>query len=279
MKPLLQVNNLSVSFTQYERGLRRRVITPVADMSLEARPGRITALVGASGSGKTLLGLAVLGLLPANATTSGTVAFDGAPLDPERVARLRGRDLAMLPQAVSHLDPTATVGSQVRRALELAGSPAGTDALRQALASQGLAAEVARAHPHELSGGMARRVLLAMALAGPRRLLIADEPTPGLEPELARATMAQLRTLADDGCAVVLVSHDLPGALAVADEVVVTQAGRTVETALPSQFTGTGEALAHSYSRALWRALPTTEFRATERPDVLRPCATDEVLV
>lgn len=279
MKPLLQVQNLSVSFTQYERGLRRRVITPVVDMSLAAHPGRITALVGASGSGKTLLGLAVLGLLPDNATTSGTVHFDGAALEAELVARLRGRELAMLPQAVSHLDPTATVGAQVRRALELAGSPAGPVALEEALAAQGLAPEVVRAHPHELSGGMARRVLLAMALAGPRRLLIADEPTPGLDPELAHATMARLRSLADEGCAVVLVSHDLPGALEVADEVVVTSGGRTLETAVPGQFTGAGEALRHPYSRDLWRALPTTEFRAAATPGETTPTPKVEVLV
>lgn len=258
---LLEIERLSVSFTQYSRGLRRRRLTPVSDMSLTARAGEVTALVGASGSGKTLLGLAVLGLLPANAHTSGRIDFGGEALDTERVERLRGREITLLPQAVSHLDPTARVGDQVARALELAGRN-GAEA-RKALADQGLASEVARLHPHQLSGGMARRVLLAMALAGHRDLLIADEPTPGLDPALARETMSRLRAIADAGTAVVLVSHDLPEALRIADQVVITHQGRTLETAQVAQFEGTGDALVHPYSRALWRALPANGFHTT----------------
>ena len=254
MSDLLQITDLSVSFTQYERGLRRRVVTPVRSMSLTARAGEVTALVGASGSGKTLLGLAVLGLLPPNASTGGTIRFDGTELTPQRRVGLRGREITMLPQAVSHLDPTATVGAQVARALELAGRPAGEAATE--LAERGLGPQVLDQYPHELSGGMARRVLGAMALAGSPRLLVADEPTPGLDPAGAAATLDRLRTLADDGTAVVLVSHDLPGVLGVADRVVVTHHGRTLETAAPEAFAGDGDALQHPYSRALWRALP-----------------------
>lgn len=263
MSPLLRIKHLSISFTQYERGLGRRVVTPVTDMSLDACPGQVTALVGASGSGKTLLGLAVLGLLPRNARTRGVIEYDGAPLDAKRLREVRGTEMTMLPQAVSHLDPTARVGRQVARALALAGEPSDPASVVAALGSQGLDAEVRRAHPHELSGGMARRVLLTMALAGSRRLLIADEPTPGLDPELARRTMSRLRALADAGAAVVLVSHDLPEALRVADRVVITHHGRTLETAEPSQFHGIGQDLAHPYSRALWRALPDNEFLAS----------------
>lgn len=261
--PLLEINDLSVSFTQYERGLRRRVITPVQSMTLSARAGEITALVGASGSGKTLLGLAVLGLLPPNASTAGSISYDSAPLTPARRREVVGREISMLPQAVSHLDPTATVGAQIGRALELAGrSRTEVDA---SLAERGLGPQVARQYPHQLSGGMARRVLLAMAMAGQRRLLIADEPTPGLDAASAEQTLTTLRRAADAGAAVVLVSHDLAGVMQIADHVVVTDHGRTLETATPDQFADRGAGLVHEYSRALWRALPANGFHLPER--------------
>lgn len=265
---LLRIEHLSVAFTQYTRGLRQRLLTPVTDMTLHARAGEVTALVGASGSGKTLLGLAVLGLLPSNAQVSGRLDFDGSALTPQRQQRLRGHELSMLPQAVSHLDPTARVNRQVGRALQLAGREANeTSAV---LAEQGLASEVGRRYPHELSGGMARRVLLAMSLAASPRLLIADEPTPGLDPALARSTMSALRAVADAGRAVVLVSHDLVEALRIADRVVITHEGRTLEEAVPGQFSGAGDSLTHPYSRALWRALPGNGFHRPVAPEAVR---------
>lgn len=256
--PLLEVRDLAISFSQYEGWLRRRVVTPVTGMSLTARAGEVTALVGASGAGKTLMGLAVLGLLPVNASATGEITYDGRPLTPRRRTEVVGREITMLPQAISHLDPTARVGAQVARALELAGVPgSGAPA---ALAARGLEASVLRRYPHELSGGMARRVLAAMALAGTRRLVIADEPTPGLDPAAVGVALGDLRRLADAGVAVVLISHDVSGVLEVADRVVVTDHGRTLETADPGQFAGDGSRLNHPYSRALWRALPSNDF-------------------
>jgi peptide/nickel transport system ATP-binding protein len=268
--PLLDVRDLAVTFTQYARGLRRRHLTPVRGMTLQARPGEVTALVGASGSGKTLLGLAVLGLLPSHASTSGEIRYDGEPLTAARRAALVGGEVAMLPQSMSHLDPTATVRAQVGRARELGGRPA-SDA-EEVLAARGLGPEVLARYPHELSGGMARRVLLAMVLSTPRRLLVADEPTPGLDPASAERTLAELRSLADAGAAVVLISHDLVGVLGIADRIVVTDHGTTLETALPSQFAGDGAGLAHPYSRALWRAMPVNGFHVPGA-DVLAPHA------
>ena len=256
--PVLEVRGLSVSFTQYVRGLRRRTVTPVAGMDLTARAGEVTALVGASGSGKTLLGLAVLGLLPPNASTAGEIAYEGRPLTSALRREVVGREVAMLPQSVSHLDPTATVRSQVGRALQLAGLDASLAAGR--LAERGLDERVLGLYPHELSGGMARRVLQAMVLAAPRRLLVADEPTPGLDPGSVRRTLGELRSLADAGTAVVLISHDLTGVLDVADRVVVTDHGTTLETAVPAQFADGGAGLRHPYSRALWRAAPANGF-------------------
>lgn len=259
MNQLLRIENLSVSFRQYDRGLRRRTITPVTDMSLAADAGELVALVGESGAGKTLLGEAALGMLPANAVDSGRIVFRGQSLDPAQRRALAGRDLVMLPQSVTYLDPTSTVGAQVGRALALAGRSHDSQAVRRALADRDLDAAVARQYPHELSGGMARRVLLAMALAGRPSLVFADEPTPGLDSDVVRAIFKELREIADTGCAVVAVSHDLSAVLEVADRVVVCQAGRTVETVPPQAFLD--DELTHPYARDLWAALPVNGFR------------------
>lgn len=261
--PLLEVEHLAVSFTQYARGLRRRDVAAVVDMSLDVRAGEVVALVGASGAGKSLLGHAVLGLLPPNAVESGRVAWRGTEVDATSRRRLAGREVALLPQSLSHLDPTASVGAQVRRAARLAGMPR-REARRvaaEALLAQGLDASVLRLHPHQLSGGMGRRVLTAMALIGDPALVIADEPTPGLAPQSVQAVLQRLRGLADEGRGVLLITHEITAALTVADRVVVVDRGRTLEEAPVGSFAGDGERLAHPYSRALWQALPANGFR------------------
>jgi peptide/nickel transport system ATP-binding protein len=169
--------------------------------------------------------------------------------------------MSLLPQSVSYLDPLRDVGHQLRRAAQLAGRADAAAAAADALAARDLAPAVARRRPHELSGGMARRVLDAVATMGSPRLLFADEPTPGLHADVATAALGRLRAMADGGTAVVLITHDLPAALRVADRVVVCRAGRTVEDAPTAAFTGDGADLATDYARALWRALPANGFR------------------
>lgn len=253
---LLEVEGLRIDFAQYERGLRRRVVTAVEGMSLSVGPGELVALVGASGAGKSLLGHAVLGMLPPNAREAGTVSWRGRPVDVRRRRSLAGREIALLPQSLTHLDPTSRVLGQVRRSARLAGAPDADAAARVALADRELDEASWRRFPHELSGGMARRVLAAMALLGDPALVIADEPTPGLHPESVAAILARLRGLADAGAGVLLITHDLVGAVGVADRVVVCDRGRTLEQVPVSAFSGAGEQLTHPYSRALWQAMP-----------------------
>lgn len=258
--PVLAVEHLAVSFAQYDRGLRRRTLTPVVDMSLTVPAGEVVAVVGASGAGKSLVGLAVMGLLPPNAEEAGRVMVQGREVDPAGRRGLAGSVLALLPQSGAFLDPTARVGAQVRRAAELAGRPDPEGELSRVLESRGLPPDTARRFPHELSGGMVRRLLFGIATIGRPALVFADEPTPGLHPESAAAVLADIRALADDGVAVVLVTHDVDQALTVADRLVVVRSGRTVEEARPEQFAGDGGALVDPYSRELWRALPGHGF-------------------
>lgn len=262
--PLLDVRTLEVGFRQYEHGLRRRTVTALAGMDLAAASGEVVALVGASGAGKSLLAHAVLGLLPPNAVERGTVSYDGVDLDAAGRRRLAGRETMLLPQSVSFLDQVSPIGRQVRRSAQLAGHRDPRRAAEEALARRGLGADVLRRHPHELSGGMIRRVLVAMATMSRPRLLIADEPTAGLPAAGVRSTLAEFRALADAGCAVVLVTHELPAALEVADRVVICREGRTVDVVDPAAFAGNGSSLAHPYTRALWRALPANGFHSPE---------------
>lgn len=257
---LLTVEDLAISFIQYEAGLRRRRLDVVTGLDLEVDSGELVAVVGASGSGKSLLAHAVLGLLPSNAVEGGKVLYDGSHLDHLRRRELRGREIALVPQSVAFLDPVARVGKQTERAARLAGLSDPKMAARDALHRRQLPEGTDRLFPHQLSGGMARRVLAAIATVGDPRLVIADEPTPGLHEEIVAATLADLRRMADDGRGVVLITHDLEGALEVADRVAVFYAGTTVEQVSTRAFSGGGEGLAHPYSRALWRALPANGF-------------------
>jgi len=257
---LLEVKDLSLSFVQYSRGLRQKLLRVISSLSLDIGPGEIVAVVGASGSGKSLLAHAVLGIEPANALVDGSLLFDGWELTPERQAALRGRDIVLIPQAVSFLDPLMKVGRQVRNAVR-AGDPVAVQ--KQVFARYNLAPRVEDLYPFQLSGGMARRILVAMALVSGARLIIADEPTPGLDPLVLEEALGHFRELADEGRAIMFITHDINNALKVADRIAVFYAGTTVEIAPVSDFSGQGDNLRHPYTRALWRALPQNEFVPT----------------
>lgn len=268
-QPLLQVEHLSMSFSRYEPGVpffqARRVNMPVLnDLSLSVRAGELVAVVGASGSGKTLLADAIMGLFEPNALVEGSIRFAGQPLDAAKIARLRGRGISLVPQSVTSLDPLMRVGEQVvgacgRGRVGRARRRERTARMRTLFRELGLDAGVGRMLPHELSGGMARRVLVASALIDDPRLIVADEPTPGLDMELAVRALGDLRAFADAGGAVLLITHDLELALSVADRVAVFRDGRVVEEAPVSSF-AQPELLSHPFSQALWHAMPEHGF-------------------
>lgn len=255
--PILEVDDLSVSFTQYTGRFRQTTLRVLQGMSLDVNAGEIVAVIGSSGSGKSLLAHAILGILPGNAAVEGTIRFDGEALTPPRQEALRGNEIALVPQSVNYLDPLMRVGAQVRSAVRT-GDPAIEQ--RKAFERYRLAPDADNRYPHQLSGGMARRVLVSAATVSGAKLLIADEPTPGLDPAIVRETLLQMRELADQGAGVLLISHDLESALQVADRVAVFYAGTSVELAPAGDFVLDGGKLRHPYSRALWRALPQNDF-------------------
>lgn len=250
MEPILSIENLSVSFTRYGRGLSRVELTPVRRACLTVEPGQVAAVVGESGAGKSLLAHAILHILPRNSSQQGRVLFDGAPLTRERAEALRGREIALVPQGVSWLDPMMKVGPQLRRGRN---DPETRRRCRRALERYGLGPETEELYPFELSGGMARRVLIASAVMENPRLVIADEPTPGLDLRAAGRILGHFRELAERGAGVLFITHDLELALAAAHKIVVFYDGETVEEVSSARF-WSGEGLAHPYARALRQA-------------------------
>ncbi|MBD2233766.1 ABC transporter ATP-binding protein [Phormidium tenue] len=257
---MLSVSNLSVTFKQYEKGLRRKQLTVITELDLEVKAGEVVAVVGASGSGKSLLAHAILGILPENATVGGTLLFQGQPLTPQRCQQLRGKAIALIPQSVGYLDPLMRVGQQVQRVAQLNGlsKPAARTAVKRTFQRYDLLPQAERCYPFQVSGGMARRVLVSTAVVSQAELIIADEPTPGLHPDVVVETLNHLRELAQEGRGVILITHDIEAALLVADRVAVFYAGTTAEIASAQDF-ATGN-LRHPYTQALWQSLPQNDF-------------------
>ncbi|MEU6948634.1 ABC transporter ATP-binding protein [Streptomyces sp. NPDC046316] len=244
-----------------------RHVAAVTDADFDLVPGECLALVGESGCGKSVLASALLGLLPGNAETSGTALLDGVDLlaaDERTLAStVRGRRIGLVPQSpAAHLTPVRTVRAQLEETVrELTGAPR-----RERRAAAEAAAERAAfpaghldRYPHELSGGLAQRAATALALIGDAPLLLADEPTTGLDRDLVERTVDELRRHADDGRALLLITHDLAAAERVADRVAVMYAGRIVETAAAHRFFGQ-PGPRHPYARGLLNALPDHAF-------------------
>ncbi len=257
---LLEIHDLSVSFRMYAQGLEQTELQVISDLHLTVYPGEIIAIAGASGSGKSLLASAILGMLPENAVVHGHLHYKGQELTAARQQELRGNEIALVPQSVAFLDPLMKVGAQVDGHCK----PQPTEKRRHIFKRLGLPEKTEELYPFQLSGGMARRVLVSTALLTDAQLVIADEPTPGMSLAQATEALRLFREMADEGKAVILITHDIDLAVSFADRVAVFYAGTTVETAPASDFKNGPDALRHPYTKALWRALPQNGFLPIE---------------
>jgi len=255
--PLLEVNKLSISFMQYMKGSSQEQVAIIDELDFAINKGEIVAVVGASGSGKSLLAHAIMGILPKNVVMTGSISYGGEVLNEAKLKRYRGKEIALVPQSVSFLDPLMRVGKQLRTRAD------GDEQIQERRGLFGrfqLGEHVERLFPFQLSGGMARKVLVSTAVLARTRLIIADEPTPGMHPDDVKEALGHFKQLAEGGCAVLFITHDIEAALRIADKVAVFYAGTAVEVASAKDFHGNGEQLRHPYSRALWRALPQNGF-------------------
>ena len=255
---------LDIRDLHVEIGQSGRAVPVLRGVDLAVAPGRVHGLVGESGAGKTMVARAVLGVMPAAARiTKGSIRFAGAELaalsERDRRAML-GRDLALIPQdPMTALNPVRPVGRQMTDVLRLrqgldrnAATARALDLLNEVHIRA--PETVLRQYPHELSGGMRQRVLIAIAFAGEPKLVIADEPTTALDVTVQRQILRLIRRLQEaHGTAILFVTHDLGVVAKICDDVSVIHAGRIVEAAPVAEIFA---APSHDYTRALFRATP-----------------------
>ncbi|MBO7251431.1 MAG: ABC transporter ATP-binding protein, partial [Oscillospiraceae bacterium] len=199
---LLEIHDLSVSFRMYDGAMEQKQLQVISDLHLTVRPGEIVAVAGSSGSGKSLLASAILGILSGNATVKGHLHYKGKEMTPAMQAALRGSEIALVPQSVAFLDPLMKVGKQA----DGHKKPYPTQKRRDIFARFSLPEKTERLYPFQLSGGMARRVLVSTALISDAQLIIADEPTPGMSLEQALEALQMFRDLAKEGKSVILIT-------------------------------------------------------------------------
>lgn len=259
MSDLLEITNLTVHF-----GSDAGQIEAVDHINLDVRAGEVVGLVGESGSGKSVTSFAILRLIrrPGH-VAGGTVRFNGidlATLSEDEMRRVRGAKIAMISQSPrTALNPVITIGRQIARLFELHGGLSAAEAEQRMLDMLELVRipdpkKRANQYAHQLSGGMCQRVMIAMALATSPELLIADEPTTGLDVSIAARILDLLRELGSKtGAAILLITHDLGVVAQICDRVVVMHAGQVVESA-PTRVVF--HEAAHPYTRALIRSIP-----------------------
>ncbi|WP_414475544.1 ABC transporter ATP-binding protein [Microvirga sp. M2] len=258
-RPILEIQGLTTA-------LANSKATILEDVSFSLQPGEVLGVVGESGSGKSMLALSVMGLVPkVIRRTAGSITLDGEDLtgsSPEHWREKRGRDLAMIFQEpMTALNPVMRVGDQVAEVLRRRGAPAAK--ARQAAIDLFMQVEIpspeqrVRAYPHELSGGMRQRVMIAIALAADPKVLIADEPTTALDVTVQAQILDLLRRLQRErGLSLLFITHDLGVIAEIADRVLVLYAGRVAELASVRKLFDSPR---HPYTRALLASIPDTK--------------------
>lgn len=263
-KTLLNVSNISISFFQYSKGLKKTVLHVVKEVDLDVGEGEIVAILGSSGSGKSLLAHAILGILPANSLLEGEMRYSGKILDQKLKEELRGDEIALIPQSVDFLDPLMKVGDQVIGDIEDDEKEEKRKEMIKIFKNYNLRENVADLYPFQLSGGMTRRVLFSTSMINNPKLVVADEPTPGLDEKSLEETLNYLKTMANEGKGIILITHDIQTAVKVADKIVIFYSGYVIEVNRTKNFSGNGDKLLHPYTRALYKSLPQNGFQLFE---------------
>ena len=260
-RPLLEIKDLAITFATGGGDVQA-----VRNAQLTIMPGETVAIVGESGSGKSTTALAAIGLLPSNGRVSaGQILLDGediAHAGEKRMIELRGNTIGMVPQdPMSNLNPVWKIGYQVKETLQANGRPSGPADIAKVLSQAGLpdAERRAKQYPHEFSGGMRQRALIAIGLSCQPRLLIADEPTSALDVTVQRQILDHLEGMtAELGTAVLLITHDLGLAAERADQVVVMYRGQVVESGPSLELLRNPQ---HPYTQRLVASAPSLASR------------------
>ena len=259
MKTLLEVKHLTVEFPT-----RRGVLTALDDISFDIAEGEVLGVVGESGAGKSLTGAAIIGLLePPGRIASGEIHMNGRRIDnlsPEAMSKVRGREIgAIFQDPLTSLNPLYTVGRQLIETIQTHLPLSHAQARQRAidlLKSTGIPAAEERIehYPHQFSGGMRQRVVIALALAADPKLIVADEPTTALDVSIQAQIISLLKKLCrENGTAVMLVTHDMGVIAETADRVAVMYAGRIAEIGPVAQVIHHAQ---HPYTQGLMASIP-----------------------
>ncbi|MFI3227950.1 MAG: ATP-binding cassette domain-containing protein [Clostridia bacterium] len=233
MEYLLQVNDMNISFD-----IQGNKVDVIKNLSLNLKKGEILSIVGASGSGKSVFSHALMGILPQNAEFSAEILFNEQKLD----KNTQVSQFALIPQTSSYLDPLMKISKQIT------------------LVDNDLSEKSKNLYPFQCSGGMIRNALFSLAHEKDASIIIADEPTPGLDLESAINALNELEKLAKMGKSVILITHDIDLAINISDRIAVFYDGTILEIANKSDFEK--NTLRHPYTKALFNALPQNGFKS-----------------
>ncbi|EGN64095.1 ABC transporter ATP-binding protein [Fusobacterium animalis] len=263
---ILEVKNLNIGFNMYDKLLNQKLHQMVFDLNVTIKKGEILAIAGSSGSGKSLMAHAILGILPKNAVVSAEIKFKNEIVDENRLSQLRGKEITFVPQSIAYLDPLMTIEDQLmRKGINQQDFFKVMDTLGFTKADLGK-------YPFQLSGGMARRVLIANTILSKADLIIADEPTPGLSLDLAIEVLNHFRNMANDGKGILLITHDIDLVCNIADKMAIFYGGHILETLNTKDFLKGEKYIRHPLTKAFWRALPQNDFEETDMEDIRLQC-------
>ena len=263
---ILEVKNLNIGFNMYDKLLNQKLYQMVFDLNVTIKKGEILAIAGSSGSGKSLMAHAILGILPKNAVVSAEIKFKNEIVDEDRLSQLRGKEITFVPQSIAYLDPLMTIEDQLMR------KDINKQDFFKVMDTLGFTKADLGKYPFQLSGGMARRVLIANTILSKADLIIADEPTTGLSLDLAIEVLNHFRNMANDGKGILLITHDIDLVCNVADKMAIFYGGHILETLNTKDFLKGEKYIRHPLTKAFWRALPQNDFEETDMEDIRLQC-------
>ena len=263
---ILEVKNLNIGFNMYDKLLNQKLHQMIFDLNVTIKKGEILAIAGSSGSGKSLMAHAILGILPKNAVVSAEIKFKNEIVDEDRLSQLRGKEITFVPQSIAYLDPLMTIEDQLMR------KDINKQDFFKVMDTLGFTKADLGKYPFQLSGGMARRVLIANTILSKADLIIADEPTPGLSLDLAIEVLNHFRNMANDGKGILLISHDIDLVCNIADRMSIFYGGHILETLNTKDFLKGEKYIRHPLTKAFWKALPQNDFEETDIEDIRLQC-------
>ena len=263
---ILEVKNLNIGFNMYDKLLNQKLHQMVFNLNVTIKKGEILAIAGSSGSGKSLMAHAILGILPKNTVVSAEIKFKNEIVDEDRLSQLRGKEITFVPQSIAYLDPLMTIEDQLMR------KDINKQDFFKVMDTLGFTKADLGKYPFQLSGGMARRVLIANTILSKADLIIADEPTPGLSLDLAIEVLNHFRNMANDGKGILLISHDIDLVCNIADRMSIFYGGHILETLNTKDFLKGEKYIRHPLTKAFWKALPQNDFEETDIEDIRLQC-------